>query len=164
MRTLAAFAVLLLVAACQTAPPPEMTEAEIAQIEAEATQAITDRLSDMGRYNPIEHFDAWSDLFTPDVRVLGPGTDRSGNAWFESVRGLADTGVEFLNLDVEPFETFVHGDVAYQIGQWDQTMAIPSGETVENHVYFFARLERGTDGVWRLNRILSAPRAAPAEG
>ena len=39
MRTLAAFAVMLLVAACQTAPP-EMTEAEIAQIEAEVMEAM----------------------------------------------------------------------------------------------------------------------------
>ena len=39
IRTLFAFAILLLVTACQTAPP-EMTEAEVAQIEAEALEAI----------------------------------------------------------------------------------------------------------------------------
>ena len=45
MRTLAAFAVLLLVAACQT-PPAEMTDAERAQIEAEVT-GMANRLMDL---------------------------------------------------------------------------------------------------------------------
>ena len=45
MRKLAAFAILLLVAACQ-APPTGMTEAEIAQIEAEVTQRVGDWMVD----------------------------------------------------------------------------------------------------------------------
>ena len=48
MRTIAAFAVLLIVAACQAPPPAEMTEAEIAQYEAEVKEQLTNRLNEYG--------------------------------------------------------------------------------------------------------------------
>jgi len=48
MRTLAALAVLLLITACQT-PSCEMTEAEIAQIQAEVEQVAEDWIANWGR-------------------------------------------------------------------------------------------------------------------
>jgi hypothetical protein len=61
MRTLAAVAVPLLVAACQTTPPPEMTEAERAQIQSEV-EAVGDQwMAAVNAINP----DAAGDLFDP---------------------------------------------------------------------------------------------------
>lgn len=163
MRTLAAIAVLFLVAACQ-APPPEMTDAEIAQIEAETTRAISDRWTAFWETTQAGDFDGWADFWTSDIRMLQPGVDVSGSAWFDFGRDFFASGMEFLTLDIEPFDVFVHGDVAYQVGRFDETATLASGEPVEWHEYFFVRWERGTDGVWRMDRFLSTPREAPAEG
>jgi len=70
MRAVASFAVLLLVAACQ-APPPEMTDAEIAQIEAEVVAAMETSLAGfrqldlemaMAPYHPTETAYAWTNV------------------------------------------------------------------------------------------------------
>ena len=60
MRTLAAFAVLMLVTGCQ-APPAEMTEAEIAQIKAEVLSMGDQWLAAVNDVDP----DGFLDLFDP---------------------------------------------------------------------------------------------------
>ena len=158
----AALAVLLLVAACQTAPP-EMTDAEIAQIEAEVTQAIADQWAGFRETIQAGDYDGWASYWTSETRILQPGMDLSGTAWFDYVRDSFEGGVQFLTFDVESFDVFVHGDIAYQIGQYDETAELAGGEPAEWHEYLFVRWVRGTDGMWRISRLLSAPREAPTD-
>lgn len=85
MRALAAFSVLMLVTACQTAPPAEMTEAEIAQIEAEV-MAVADgwRLGFLAEADLEKYVNAQSDwaggAFYLD-RTLDAGRARVEAAW-----------------------------------------------------------------------------------
>ena len=68
MRTLSAFAVLLLFAACQTGPP-EMTEAEIAQIEAEVLVAME------------ANFEGWRQS---DVAMIMEGWHPTATSWSDA--------------------------------------------------------------------------------
>ena len=162
MRALAAVTVLLLMTACQA--PPEMTDAEQAQIEAQAKQAIADQWAGFTDAVLDHDYQGWAAYWTPDARVLQPGMDLGGTALFDFVRDFFDSGVQILTLDVQSFETFVHGDVAYQIGQLDETLQMPGGDSAEAHDYIFTRWERQSDGVWRISRFLGGPRDAPPEG
>jgi len=126
MRTLAALAVLLLLAACQTAPP-EMTEAEIAQIEAEVTEWAETLLDGWGPGTTEERCAALQALAHPDHVVwLRGGEPRGPDAFFEycmanqanwvSYTGeWTDTDVRVLSPDAVIFigrtsGTWVHTD------------------------------------------------------
>ena len=163
MRILS-LAALVLLAACQPAPPPEMTAAEMAQIEADTKQAIADQWD--GFRNAVLNGDAevWVSLWTPDGRLLEPGMDMSGDVLFDFVREFFESGGEVFSFDVESSEIFVHGDAAYQIGQYDESFRFPGAEAAEAHNHFFARWEKADDGIWRIDRMLSGPRDAPPEG
>jgi ketosteroid isomerase-like protein len=163
MRIFGATLVLLAIVGCQ-APPAERTDAESAQTEAEVTQVIADRWAGFWETVLAKDYDGWASYWTPDTHVLQPGVDMSGTAWFDSVRELFDSGTQWHTFDVESFEVFVHGNVAYQIGQWDETATLDTGEPEEWHEYFFVRWVKGDDGMWRISRLLSAPRDAPTEG
>jgi ketosteroid isomerase-like protein len=163
MRALAAVGILMILAGCQ-APPAEMTQAEIAQMEAEVTQVIADRWAGFWESVVAKDYEEWASYWTSDTRVLQTGVDMSGTAWFDYVRELFESGAQWHTFDIESFDFFVHGNVAYQIGQWDETATLDSGEPVEWNEYFFIRWVKGDDGLWRLSRLLSTPRDAPAEG
>jgi ketosteroid isomerase-like protein len=141
-----------------------MADAEIAQIEAEVAQAIADQWVGFRETIQAGDYDGWASYWTSDTRILQTGVDLSGTAWFDYVRDFFEGGVQFLTLDVESFDVFVHGDVAYQIGQMDETAELAGGDPAEWHEYLFVRWVRGTDGMWRISRFLSAPREAPPEG
>lgn len=164
MRALAAVFVLLLVSACQAPPPAEMTDAERAQIEAEAKQAIVGRFA--GFRDALLNGDAegWVSFWTPDARLLEPGMDMTGDDLFDFIREFFGSGGEVFAFETESYEIFVHGDVAYQIGQYDESFQFPGTEAVEVHNHFFMKWDRQPDGEWKIDRFLAGPRDAPPEG
>ncbi len=159
MRALPAVAILLVVAACQ-APPSEMTDAEKAEVE----QVIADQWAGFTETLLAVDYDGWVSYWTPDARVLQPGSDLSGSAWFDYVRDAFDEGMQWHTFDMESYEVFVHGDVAYEIGQYDETASLGAGEPVEWHDYFFVRWVKQEDGEWRISYLFAGPRDAPPEG
>jgi hypothetical protein len=126
MRTLASFAVLMLVAACQTAPP-EMTEAEIAQLEAEVLEWADAWMAAGEIPTPEDRCGAWRNLAHPDqvVRLRG-GEPQGRAAWFDYCMGIqvnwqtftgewTETDVRVLSPDAVVFigrssGTWVHAD------------------------------------------------------
>ena len=115
MRTLAAFFVLLLVTACQTAPP-EMTEAEIAQVEANVLEAIE------------ATFEAWRQL---DVEGIMEGWHPTATSWAsgarlrdfgwltESNRGIAENYTKWEGGWLETSVTVLNPDAALFQGTFD---------------------------------------------
>ena len=163
MKAIAAVAWLFLVAAPFHATAQEMTDAEQAQIEAEVKQAIANRWA--GYINAgLKGFETWSPFWAPDIRILEPGMDLSGNEFMEFGRDFFESGGEVFSFEVESFEVWVHGDVAYQIGQFDESFQYAGEEPAEAHNYFFARWEKQPDGEWRISRLMAGPRDAPSEG
>ncbi len=151
---LSAFAFLLVGMAC--APANETPAVD----EAAVRQELTDRMNAYRNLMVAGDADAAMAYMTDDVRVLEAGVDLSGAAVGEFVRELFSTGASISMFETEPYDYFVHGDVAYEIGEYDETLVV-GGEpqTVEN--YYFIRWEKGADGEWRFDRIVTGPRAAP---
>jgi ketosteroid isomerase-like protein len=146
--------------------PAEMTEFEIAQIEAEAVQAISETW-DAYHTNMTPDWDVevWLSYWTPEAHLYGPGRDLSATdlaAGF--IIQLEEAALTALSLDLEPLETWVHGDVAYQVGRYDETVQFEGQDRVDYANYFFCRWEKQADGAWKLDRFLSGPRDAPEGG
>ena len=163
MRTLAAVLVSMLVATCQ-APPPEMTEADVAQAEAAAKQAINDRWAAYWSAAQSRDIAELMSLWAPDARILEPGTDLQGIDLHEFMRGFWEGGGQVSSFDIQSLEIFVHGDVAYQIAQYDESYQLPGGEPAEAHGNMFIRWVEEPDGVWRISRMVVGPRDALPEG
>ena len=163
VAAIVAVVALLFVATVPTAPP-EMTEAELAQIEAEATQAIADQWDGFKNAIMNQDVEGWQSLWTSDPRVLEPGMDLSGSDLFAAGREFFESGGEVVAFDLESLEIFVHGDAAYQIAQYVEFFQAPDQEPVEVHANLFARWARQPDGVWKIDRFLAGPRNALPEG
>jgi hypothetical protein len=140
---------------------PEMTEAEIAQYEAEVRQAIESR-TDVW-YDALIQGDAETaaSLFTSDALVLMPGVRVSGS----EIRSFLAEFVETMTLTTwegEYLDWFIHGDVAYEICSYDETYLV-EGQEVLMRGHGFTRWEK-VNGVWMVDRMMAGPRDAPEEG
>ncbi|MFG1690650.1 YybH family protein [Gemmatimonadota bacterium] len=155
-------AVLILFAACQPAAPPEMTDAEKAEVE----QAIADLWTGFEEVllSEDKNVEEYLAFWTEDARILEPGMDMAGRDLFDSFGEFWGSGGEIFTFALESYEVFVHGDVAYQIGQYDESFQFPGAEPAEAHNYCFMRFEKNADGVWQIDRLVAGPREAPADG
>jgi ketosteroid isomerase-like protein len=144
--------------------PPEMTEAEIAQIEAEAEDAIADRWTSFRTALMGSDADAFLSHWTEDMRFLEPGMNFGRDDYESLCQEVWGSGGAITAFEVGPSDTFVHGNAAYQVGQIRETLQFPGGEPEEFYNNFFARWEKGPDGVWRVDRFVAGPVDAPAEG
>ena len=85
--------------------------------------------------------------------------DRAG--WLEMVTGVHEAGGGIEYFETRPEDYFLHGDVAYEIGEYDEALRMGGGRQ-EIEGYYFIRWEKGADNVWRMDRIVAGRRAAPA--
>lgn len=101
-------------------------------------------------------------FFTADARVLQPGMDLSGDPLRQFYTDFFGGGGRVASVELVPYDTFAHGDAAYQVGWYDEVVEVEGEQmTIQNH--FFVRWERGDDGVWRMDRFVAGPREAPSE-
>ena len=141
----AALAVLLLATACQTAPP-EMTEAEIAQIEAEVMEAMEEyfegwRVLDIEMAMPFTETASWSWSSVPlDYASVRERTEAS-HAGLESYEGgWAETKIRVLTPDAAVFQGVYGGTLTFTSGVIEHW---PDNVTQTNLV------ER-TEGGWKI--------------
>lgn len=128
--------------------------------EAAVRQQLAERMTELKATLLAGDVEQFMTFWTEDVRVLEPGVNKEGQAWgayLEEILGQA----RVLSLDIEPYETFVHGDAVYEIGQYDETIQLEGQDPVTVANYYSLRWERGTDGLWRIDRFIAGPRAAP---
>jgi uncharacterized protein (TIGR02246 family) len=163
MRTLAAVAVLLLVAACQ-APPAEMNEAEIAQIEAEVRQELNDLISEFADAMLRGDAEAVMSLFGPDVRVYWPGFGM--NLTREEIQDVMEETLQtatFTRFEAKLVELWVNGHAAFTIHDVSESFQAEGQEPESASSICFSRFEN-QDGVWKFDRDVCAPKDAPPEG
>lgn len=95
-------------------------------------------------------------VWTDDAELYEPGLRLSGSdlpGFYEEL--FASGGVAINEIDIRTSEVFVHGDVAYAIGDYDETLTMGSDdETMTIHNNYFARWERGADGTWKIDRLV----------
>ncbi len=152
----------MLVAAFQFAPP-DLTAPDQEQIEAQVKQAINDRWDAYEAQATEMDLDTWLSYWTSDARLLEPGMNLSGGEIPAFGQEFFGGGGQVFSLDLESQEIFVHGSVAYQIGQYDEAFQMPGADRMMVQNYFFARWEM-EDGIWKIDRFLAGPREAPTEG
>jgi len=142
----------LLVVACATADVDQTADSPAARQELADQMAAYQRVLLSGDAEGVVAF------WTSDIHVLEPSLDLSGDQAREFMRHFLATG-RVVSLDVEAYERFVHGEVAYELGEYDETIEV-DGEQVKVQNYYFMRWEKGADGVWRFDRFVAGPRDA----
>jgi ketosteroid isomerase-like protein len=144
--------------------PPMMTEAEIAQHEAEVMQAIDGQWAGYVEAMLGGDTEGVLSFWTEDMRLWGPGMNLGRRELETLVRDSFGSPMAIRAFDVTPFDTFIHGKVVYQSGQMDVTRPDPDGNPIEDHSYFLAKWVKQPDGAWRMSRGLQGPVEAPEEG
>jgi ketosteroid isomerase-like protein len=152
----------LTLAACEAPPPPAET-AETAQVDEAAVRAALAARIDAYEQAALEgDLASMKGLWTDDVRLFQPGMVMSGaevGAFYDEVFG---GGARVETIDIRTDEAFVHGDVAYTIGDYEETlMMAPDAEPMVEYNHWFARWERGADGTWRIDRMVVGAVDAP---
>lgn len=147
--------------ACQTSGEPDPgadpgAEAAVAEELAERLDAYEQALLN-GQAAPVKSF------WTEDARVLVPGTDLTGSELMSFIDDFFAAGGVVRSVEFRTADIFVHGDAAYELGQYEETGQM--GEQAPEHVSsnYFLRWERQPDGSWKIDRFVAGPTAAPEE-
>lgn len=158
------FATRILGSRSDSEPSNEMTEAQIAQVDAVAGEAIAERWESYRLAWLSGNADEILSYWTEDMTLWEPGAVMGKNEYEIGLREFLNMGGTVSAFDVESYEVFVHGDVVYQIGQIDLSIQAPGQEPADFANFLFARWEKQNDGVWRVSRAMNSPREPSPEG
>jgi ketosteroid isomerase-like protein len=140
-----------------------MSQAEIAQHEAEVMQAIDEQWAGYAEAMVGGEAEGVLSYWTEDMRLRGPGMDLDRTEFESLVRGSLGSVMVVTAFEYTPLDTFIHGNTVYQIGRMDVTGPGPDGEPVRDHSYALAKWVKQPDGVWRMSQGLQGPVEAPEE-
>ena len=147
MKRLIAVVGLVLLVGCQ-APPAEMTEAEIAQIEAEVTDAVQGFSDAILRLDADEGLEFWAN--TERFAFAGDGILVSDyEEWAPGYRQNYEVMAEVLNVEFGEPQIFVLAqDAASYAVAFEWTMINTEGDTISSYgswLYVMKYL----DGRWK---------------
>ncbi|MCH8867233.1 MAG: nuclear transport factor 2 family protein [Proteobacteria bacterium] len=150
-RLIAALPLLLMITACDQAPPS--ADPSVLTARTDAWEAALD----------AKDIDALVMIYTSDARLLPPnGEMTTGRDAIRAIfGGMLDAGI---SIDLTSIEARVSGDTGYEVG----TYVMKDGDTIVDTGKFIETFHRGEDGVWRMtndiwNSDLPVAAAPPAE-
>lgn len=146
-------ALVCLTAGC-TSPAPEPVD------EAAEREALAAAMEGFGEAVVAGDMDAAAAFMTEDFELREPGMNLDKAGWREMVNGVLASGGGVESFETRTEDHFLHGDVAYEVGEYDETVVM-GGARQNIEGYYFVRWEKGGDGVWRMDRLVAGPRAAP---
>jgi len=126
----------------------------------EAKQAILDRWAAWESKASEMGYEMWSQFWTADGWLLRAGMNQRGADLHNLAREFFGPALQDYSIHVDSFEIYVHGDVAYQIGQYDESWEMQGEARVEDRNYFFAMWKK-EDGTWKLHRAVGGAREGP---
>jgi ketosteroid isomerase-like protein len=100
-------------------------------------------------------------FWTDDSRVLVPGTDLTGSELVSFIEDFFAAGGSVQSVEFRTADVFVHGDAAYELGQYEEVGQLAGQDPEYVSSNYFLRWERQPDGNWRIDRFVSGPTAAP---
>jgi ketosteroid isomerase-like protein len=158
MRSTAAAWMCIVLAGCFAAPPATSAIAE----EASTREEINETFSAFKTAVITGDIPGVLTQVTDDFRLTEPGILATGIDEFETTL----TSI-FETYDITAFESirrdlFIHGDVAYDFGDFDETFVV-GGDTTMFMGYYAIRWERGAEGVWKMDRLVAGPRGNASE-
>jgi len=142
--------------------PPEMTEAERAQIEAEVRQGITNLMDTWKDACLKGDPAAFMSIYTRDARVYYPGMNFERNELQTAMEEYLQAAT-WTEVDGKVLEVFVDGDAAYAISELSETIQMEGQETESHISNCFSRFVK-EDGAWKVDRDLCGPKDASPEG
>ncbi|UII31907.1 nuclear transport factor 2 family protein [Fulvivirga ulvae] len=102
-------------------------------------------------------------LWTPTYFQLGHYYDADRDKLLEEITQLFTVREGGLySLDLESYDRFVHDNVVYDIGAYDNT-GVASGVEFAIKGYYLMRWEKGSDGIWRVDRVVAGDREPEVE-
>lgn len=138
---------------------PDTTTASEADVRAE----LTSRMRAYGEALVAGDPEALLGFWTDDAHMREPGIDADRAELEAFLREGFGSGLQIAHFEARPADVFIHGDVAYEVGSYDERIIPPEATeplSVSNH--YFLRWERGEDGLWRFDRLVAGAREEPA--
>jgi len=141
--------------------PPEVTEAERAQMEAGVRGEIADSFD---RYRDAlldRDVGAFMSMYTTDAQVFWPGMNLDKNELQAAMAEMLQSWT-WTSYDVDLKDLFVHDDAAYAIYQISETFQEEGQEPGSENWNCFTRWQK-EDGMWRVDRDVCGLRDTPPE-
>lgn len=161
LAVIATIVVIFLVARLPP-PSPEMSEAEIAQREAEVRAELASRVDSYKNALLRGDAEAFMSIYTSDARVYWPGMNFARDELQAFPLEFFQT-VTWRGYDAKLLDLFAHGDTAYAISEVSETFQMEGQEPMSGISSCFTRFEK-VDGEWKVDRDVCGPRDVPPEG
>jgi ketosteroid isomerase-like protein len=127
-----------------------------------ATEQLLERLAEYGDALRSNRAPAILDFWTDDGQLIEPGLHLLGKNELTRQMTQRLDAEQITRLELTSREIFIHdrGTIAYQYGRSSETVEPKDGSTPPStaHTNFLARWRRGSDGLWRLDSMVSVPR------
>jgi ketosteroid isomerase-like protein len=117
-------------------------------VNSEITDRFNAYINALTTGNINQAYEFWSQ----DIHFYGTGLNADREGLYEHYRQFFETG-QILSSKPTLFYRFVHGNVAYDIGQSDDTIVTDDVQSTKKTNYVI-RWEKGHSGVWRITRIM----------
>ena len=148
MSRLVIAAAALILAGCSSAMNAESDRQVISVLDA--------RRNELERIALARDAEKFISFWASDVRVREPGTVLDGPQFAPYVRNFFSRG-QVTALDIRPAKIYVHGNVAYEFGEYDESASL-DGQSISvknNYAMRWRRLENGT---WVIDHLVAGPR------
>lgn len=149
MSRLAIVAALLFLGACSSAMNSGADDRVISMLET--------RRNDLEGIAVAGDTERFISFYAPDVRVREPGTVLDGPQLPPYVRDFFSKG-KVTALDIRPAKVYVHGDVAYEFGEYDESVTL-TGQSISVKNNYAMRWRRLADGTWVIDHFIGGPRS-----
>lgn len=119
-------------------------------------RVLESRRSELQRIAIARDVEAFLSFWAPDVRVREPGLMLDGPQFAPYVRDFFSKG-QVNALDIRPAKIYVHGDVAYEFGEYDESATV-AGQTMSVKNNYALRWRRLANGTWVIDTFTAGPR------
>jgi ketosteroid isomerase-like protein len=131
--------------ASEKAVPVDRVVAELSVLRYELSKAAVAR--------DIESYLAF---WAPDARVREPGLRLNGTEFVIFAKDFFAKGQVIL-LNIRPSNVYVHGDVAYEFGEYDEKATV-DGQMISVENNYAMRWRQMPNGSWRIDQFIAGAR------
>lgn len=150
MSRLMMLAALGLVAACSSATNSS------AATDAQVIAALDARRNELERVAVSRDAERFVAFYAPDARLREPGTVLDGPQVAAYIRDFFSKG-QVTALDIRPAKVYVHGNFAYEFGEYDESASL-GGQTISLKNNYALRWRKVANGSWVIDHLVAGPR------
>jgi uncharacterized protein (TIGR02246 family) len=131
---------------------PLVSSAASPTVGAKDTSAILHARDEWVKALHGKQLDAFTMLYTPDAMFLTPDGNRSNGR--DAIRELTRKAMESFtsNITLLSMAEELSGDLAYDSGDYRETLVMADGKSVESHGTYLTIYRRQHDGKWLITQ------------